>query len=196
MTDAYVLTKPPPNVLSLINPQSIKAPPHILTLLKDLHKRSLDQETQLKQDPSIQKYRHDKSIPEAERQAFFDTLMRDKFIALVPDKCVYMYNLARASGALNIVEAGTSYGVSTIYLALAVGQNALVQGKGKADARVYATENEPEKVRVAKEHWREAGESVEGWIDLREGDLRETLKTGLPEIDLVLFDSMLIHLFP
>ncbi len=54
--------------------------------------------------------------------------MKDKFIALDTDKAHFMYNLARATGALNVIEAGTSYGVSNIYLALAVGQNAKAVG--------------------------------------------------------------------
>lgn len=108
--------------------------------------------------------------------------MRDKFVALEPDKCQLIYLLARSIGAKNIVEAGTSFGVSTIYLALAVGQN---PGGGK----VIATEKEPEKAKRARRHWKEAGEEVEKYIELREGDLLETLKDGLPEIDMLLLDS-------
>lgn len=33
------------------------------------------------------------------------------------------------------------------------------------------------------------GEGIADYIDLREGDLRETLKQDLPEVDLVLLDS-------
>jgi len=49
--------------------------------------------------------------------------MRDKFIALEQDKCHFVYQFIRATGATNIVEAGTSFGVSSISLALAVRQN-------------------------------------------------------------------------
>ncbi len=72
--------------------------------------------------------------------------------------------------------------MSTIYLALAVGQN----GGGK----VIATENESVKAARAKGHWRRAGAEVEQWIELREGDLRETLKVDLPQtVDALLLDS-------
>lgn len=111
--------------------------------------------------------------------------MRDKFIALDQDKCQFIYQLARAIAARNIVEVGTSFGVSTIYLALAVGQNG---GEGK----VIATEKESSKAERAREHWKEAGdESVTRYIDLREGDLLETLKVNVPTLDLVLIDSKL-----
>lgn len=74
--------------------------------------------------------------------------------------------------------------MSTIYLALAVSHNTAGTG-----GRVFATENEPTKADVARSNWKEAGADVESVIELREGDLRETLKVDLPEIDLLLLDS-------
>ena len=129
-----------------------------------------------------------------------DQHMRDKFVSLEPNKCQFLYLLARSIGARNIVEAGTSFGVSTIYLALAVGQNVadsqsnLVAGTGgmMGHGKVIATEKEPTKAARAREHWKEAGSEVEPWIELREGDLLETLRVpdSLPEgIDLLLLDS-------
>jgi hypothetical protein len=124
--------------------------------------------------------------------------MRDKFVALEADKCQFIYLMARSMGVRNVVEAGTSFGVSTMYLALAVGQNA-VQGRTSLEAttmtgKVIATEKEPSKAARAREHWKEAGDEVEPWIELREGDLLETLKVeeGMPqEIDMLLLDSTL-----
>lgn len=129
-----------------------------------------------------------------------DDHMRDKFVALEADKCQFVYVLARSMGALNIVEAGTSFGVSTMYLALAVGQNvAQANAKGvMTTGKVIGTEKEATKAAKAKEYWKEVGEEVEPWIELREGDLLETLKVeeGMPEqIDMLLLDSRpLLHL--
>ncbi|KAK7029853.1 putative o-methyltransferase protein [Favolaschia claudopus] len=110
----------------------------------------------------------------------------DKFVALDTDKCAFVYLLLRSMGARNVVEAGTSFGLSTIYLALAVGQNASAAG---ASGKVIATELEAHKAARARAHWARAGPDVEPWIELREGDLRETLKTDLPEsIDFLLLD--------
>jgi predicted O-methyltransferase YrrM len=130
-----------------------------------------------------------------------DDHMRDKFVALDSDKCAFVYLLARSLGAINIVEAGTSFGVSTIYLALAVGQNVSSKkdpgGTSTAMGKVIATEKDHIKALRAREHWKEAGTEVEPWIELREGDLLRTLKEdGLPEIDLLLLDSMLNPLLP
>jgi predicted O-methyltransferase YrrM len=81
-------------------------------------------------------------------------------------------------------QAGTSYGVSTIYLALAARSNAIITG---VDPLVIGTEHELAKVAQAHTYWREAG--VDGIIDLREGDLRETLAREIPTVDLLLLDS-------
>ncbi len=122
----------------------------------------------------------------ANAKAEFDNLMLDKFIALDEDKCQFTYQLITALGATNVVEAGTSFGVSTIYLALAVGKAKATTGK---EGKVIATEKEAEKAERARAYWKECGEDVEREIDLREGDLLETLKTDVPEVDLLLLDS-------
>ncbi|KAH6884385.1 S-adenosyl-L-methionine-dependent methyltransferase [Thelonectria olida] len=146
---------------------SVQASSPTLTLLRDLHAQALAE------------------------PAFISTAQPlsaalDKFVALDPDKCALVYLLLRSSGARFVVEAGTSFGVSTIYLALAVGQNASLQNSA---GKVIATEKEPHKASRAREHWKAAGSEVEPWIELREGDLRETLQTGLPEqVDFVLLD--------
>ena len=59
--------------------------------------------------------------------------MRDKFIALIGDKAMFVYNMVRAKGALTVVEAGTSFGVITIYLALAIGENTNSAGMMRTD---------------------------------------------------------------
>ena len=118
--------------------------------------------------------------------------MRDKFIALDQDKCQFVYQLIRATNAKNVVEIGTSFGISTIYLALAVGSNLKASG---GEGRVIATEKEGSKAAQAKKYWREAGEDlVSRHIDFRVGDLRETLKDGVPSVDLVLLDSKWIFI--
>lgn len=116
--------------------------------------------------------------------------MRNKFIALDPDKAAFMHSLVRAMPATCVVECGTSFGVSTVYLALAVGENVRAAG-GNVKGRVVATEHEAEKAAKARDYWKECGKEVEEVIDLREGDLRETLKQGLGEgeVDFVLMDS-------
>jgi predicted O-methyltransferase YrrM len=104
--------------------------------------------------------------------------MADKLVAFDRDKAEYCYLLCRALGAKRVVEIGTSYGVSTLYLASAVKAN----GAGV----VIATEYEPAKAKAARANFAAAG--LADMIDLREGDLRETLKRLDGPIDFVLMD--------
>jgi len=103
---------------------------------------------------------------------------RNKMVALEHEKASYCYALCRALGARRIVECGTSYGVSTLYLAAAVRDN----GGGK----VTATEWEPEKAAKARVNFEKAG--LQEYIDLRQGDLAETLKSINGPIDFALLD--------
>jgi predicted O-methyltransferase YrrM len=112
-----------------------------------------------------------------------EAFMADKFVALERDKAELCYQLCRALRAKRVVEAGTSYGVSTLYLAAAVRDNLRADG---GSGVVIATEHEPEKAKTARAHWAEAG--LADLIELREGDLRETLKDVRGPIDFMLMD--------
>src|SRR5207245_20585 len=107
----------------------------------------------------------------------------DKLVALDRNKAEFCYQLCRASNARRIVEAGTSYGVSTLYLAAAVRDNVRATG---GDGVVIGTEYEPTKAAAARAHFDEAG--LSRFIDLREGDLRETLKQIEGPVDFMLVD--------
>jgi predicted O-methyltransferase YrrM len=111
------------------------------------------------------------------------TFRADKLVALDRDKAEFCYQLCRASNARRIVEIGTSHGVSTLYLAAAVRDNIRAAG---GDGVVIGTEYEPSKARAARNHFEAAG--LSRLIDLREGDLRETLKDLEGPVDFLLVD--------
>jgi predicted O-methyltransferase YrrM len=109
--------------------------------------------------------------------------LSDKLIALDRDKAEFCYHVCRALNAKRIVEAGTSFGVSTLYLACAVRDNvhgAIGQGV------VIGTEYESKKAEAARANFAEAG--LTDFIDLREGDLRKTLADPGGIVDFMLLD--------
>jgi predicted O-methyltransferase YrrM len=110
----------------------------------------------------------------------------DAFIALDRTQGAFCYLLARALGAKRILEFGTSYGISTIYLACAVRDN----GGGL----VIGTERVSSKAKKAWAHLREAG--LEEHVEIREGDALETLRDLEGPIDLMLNDGFPPYALP
>ena len=91
-----------------------------------------------------------------------------------------LYMLARSTNAKTVVEFGTSFGISTLYLAAALRDN----GGG----RLITTEFEPSTVMRAKANLTEGG--LIDLVEVREGDALQTLSADLPEtIDLLLLDG-------
>lgn len=120
---------------------------------------------------------------ESEEAGRTKRFLSDKLVALDRDKAEFCYQLLRAIDARRVVEIGTSYGVSTLYLAAALRDN--VRGTDDA-ALVIGTEYEPEKAAAARNEFAKAG--LSDFIHLLEGDLRETLKTVESPVDFMLVD--------
>ncbi|KAF3047609.1 hypothetical protein E8E12_010800 [Didymella heteroderae] len=119
-------------------PSPIRAPQHVLYLLSRLRAVSPEQGAAISRDTEVFSSRILSEIEDkpgrGDTMNRFDKLMLDKFIALNEDKCHFMYQRINATGATNVVEAGTSF----------------------------------------NDYWKESG--VEEHMDLRVGDLLETLK--------------------
>ncbi len=127
---------------------------------------------------------------DAERAALMDRaktdyrgfygMAKDMFLPVSPETGRLLYLLARAMNARQIVEFGTSFGLSTLHLAAALRDN----GGG----RLIGSEFEPAKVARARENFAAAG--LADLIEIREGDATETLARDLPEaVDLLLLDG-------
>ena len=107
-------------------------------------------------------------------------LLKDLWLPVSRETGALLYMLARNANAANIVEFGTSFGISTLHLAAALRDN----GGGN----LISTEFEPSKVARAREHLAEGG--LADLVEIREGDALNTLATDLPEnIDLLLLDG-------
>ena len=110
----------------------------------------------------------------------------NKYMALDPVQGVFCYFLAKAIKARRIIEFGTSFGVSTIYLAMAIRDN----GGGI----VIGTELIEEKARRARENLDKAGLSK--FVDVRVGNALETLKDIKGPVDFFLNDGFPRYALP
>jgi predicted O-methyltransferase YrrM len=152
---------------------SVLNDPKLEGLLTGLH------QTSKAQDEAIERYFwHERTGPWNGIEPRDHAFMADKLVALDQDKAEFCYMLCRAIGARRIFEAGTSFGVSTLYLAAAVRDN----GGGV----VFGAEFEPAKVRQARANFETAG--LASFIDLREGDVVAAAEQFAAPIDFVLFD--------
>lgn len=160
---------------------SLLEDPRLDALLDRLHSQSSEQ------DASVFTYFAQRASEGTLDFNVFDddihAFMSDKLIALDREKAELCYQLCRGLRAKRVVEAGTSYGVSTLYLAAAVRDNVRRDG-GKG--LVVGTEHEAAKADAARRHFAEGG--LAEWIDLRQGDLRETLRRLEGPIDFMLVD--------
>jgi predicted O-methyltransferase YrrM len=91
--------------------------------------------------------------------------------------------LVQISGAKRIFEMGSAIGYSTVWLARAAGPK----------ARVFYTDGDPEKARLAREHFRRAG--VAKRITVETGDSLELLKKATGKFDLI-FNDVDKHQYP
>lgn len=110
----------------------------------------------------------------------FYSQLKDFPLAVSRETGLLLYMLARGRDARTIVEFGTSFGVSTLYLAAALRDN----GGGV----LITSEFEPSKVERARGNLTAGG--LIDLVEIREGDALETLSADLPEtIDLLLLDG-------
>ena len=105
--------------------------------------------------------------------------LADLAISISAEQGIFAYLVARSIGARRIVEFGTSFGVSTIYLASAVRDN----GGGI----VIGSEFVESKAERARANILEAG--LSDCVEIRVGDAMETLADPGGGIDLLLIDG-------
>ena len=104
--------------------------------------------------------------------------MRDAYIAMSREQGIQMYELILENKSKNIIEFGTSFGISTLYL----GAGAKVN-RGK----VITTEVLKVKADVARKNFQEA--NLSEFIELREGDAIVTLQNAPENIEFLLLDG-------
>jgi len=121
-------------------------------------------------------------VAAGERGASTDVEMADllagAFMPIHPNagRLLHLFAISRPQG--RIIEFGTSHGLSTLYLAAAIGSD---------EAPVITTEMELSKIDLARANFEEAGLSDR--IDLRVGDAFETLANLSDGIALLFLDG-------
>lgn len=104
--------------------------------------------------------------------------LKDAYIPVDPDQGRMLYVAARSVNAKTIVEFGTSYAISTIYLGAAARESG---------GKVIGTEMQSAKVKAARENVAEAG--LAQFVDIREGDAMKTLASLEGSIDFLFLDG-------
>ena len=99
-------------------------------------------------------------------------------LAILREEGLFLYNLVRAMKAKFIIEIGTSFGYSTIWLAAAAKEE---------NGRVISFDILPEKIEKATENLTKAG--LINNVELILGDVRNFMKETSIPLDLVFLDA-------
>lgn len=103
---------------------------------------------------------------------------KDAYLAISREQGIDLVDLIKANNIKSIVEFGTSFGISTLFLA---------QGAMGTGGSVITTELIESKAQKAIENFKSAG--VNDLVEVRIGDALETLKNYNTSIDLLLLDG-------
>lgn len=103
---------------------------------------------------------------------------KDVYLAISQEQGNDLVKLITANNIKNIVEFGTSFGISTLFLA---------QGVKATKGKIITTELISSKAQQAIENFKRAG--VNELIEVRIGDALKTLKNHNEPIDLLLLDG-------
>lgn len=103
---------------------------------------------------------------------------RDEFLLSVGvETAIFLNTLAKSAQSKTILEIGTSYGYSTIWLAEAARANG---------GKVITLENNPEKAKYAQQQINEAG--LSNFVEFRIGDALESIENAQETYDFILVD--------
>ncbi|MBW7969732.1 class I SAM-dependent methyltransferase [Bradyrhizobium sp. BR 10289] len=151
--------------------------------------RRLHREAEIADAPLMQAFANEASSREemigqaiaAENRDLNDVYRRfaGNFLSVSPRFGRFLYMCARACKATRIIEFGSSMGISAIYMAAAL--------RDMGGGLLIGTDLEPGKIERARANAAAAG--LAGLVEFRLGDARETLASGVGEIDMVMLDG-------
>ena len=112
-------------------------------------------------------------------------LFSDLYSAVTPERGAALYLIARAIRARRVVEFGSSFGISTLYLAAAVRDNC--PGESAPAAQVIGSDMEERKVAAARKNIQDA--KLADLVAILQGDALQTLQSVEGPIDLAFLDG-------
>jgi predicted O-methyltransferase YrrM len=156
----------------------------ITDLLKQLFQKAEAADRALMEELSGKEFSPEliKTFLDAEKKDYKGTYRSraDNYLNVSPEFGKFLYMCARTRKAKRIIEFGTSFGISAIYLACAI--------RDGGGGQLIGTELEATKAAAARESLDTAG--LSDFVDIRIGDALETLKDGIDgEVDLVHLDG-------
>lgn len=132
----------------------------------------------LYRDAKGDKMRMVKSVAKATFKQITPTDMKSIYMPISQDQGEFIYHTILERDCKTIIEFGTSFGISTLFLGAAA---------RKTNGRVITTEIVTSKADRARKNFEKAG--LSDVIDLRVGDALETLKDNTEQIDFLLLDG-------
>lgn len=150
--------------------------PAVARVLDQLHARAERDDPLAKRRVAEREAELGGRLPQAERYELYG----DAPLAIAREVGELLYLLTRVRRSRLVVEFGCSLALSTIYLAAAVRD-------GEAGGVVVTTELLAEKASAARGNLAAAG--LDGLVDLRVGDARETLVDLPGEVDVLFLDG-------
>ena len=157
--------------------------PEIEALLVRLHQASRGDKWRLA--PRIPRYLWASLRDRLKEGSGQHRMFRDVYSAVTEERGALLYLVGRAIQARRVVEFGSSFGISTIYLATAVLDNR--DSNPGWVAEVIGSEMEPHKCSVAAKNLQAAG--LSDIAKILPGDALETLRAVEAPIDLVFLDG-------
>lgn len=150
-----------------------------------LNLKEMTQETQIKQsltqlynDAKSDRFKMMKGLAKSVFRPMQPSDFEDVYLSISEEQGEDLQQLIKENNCKNIVEFGTSFGISTLFLALGV-----LQTNGK----IITTELLVSKAEKAIENFKKAG--VNHLIEVKIGDALHTLKNHNEPIDLLFLDG-------
>lgn len=141
--------------------------------------------TELYQDSKNDYFRMMKGVARSILRPMQPSDFKDAYLSISKEQGRDLVDLITMNNIKNIVEFGTSFGISTLFLA---------KGAKETGGYIITTELIKSKAKKAVENFENAG--VSNLIELRVGDAMQTLKNYNAPIDLLLLDGWKDLYFP